>query len=86
MVILLKILRSVFFSMSIESYEIFVKILTATKMVNGFELLMNYNWYRETTSLKTYLHNIEKEMNLDTQLFQRKILNSQKDYLEYISK
>lgn len=68
-----------FFSMPIKAYEIFVKILTTTKRVNGFELLMSYNRCRETTSLKTYLHNIEKEMNLDTQLFQRKILNRQKE-------
>ena len=72
------------FNMSIETYEIFIRILTAVQQINGFDLLMNYNKYREKMSLKTYLHRIDKKLKLDTRFFQKIVLESQEEYLSFI--
>lgn len=74
-----------FFNMPVETFEIFVRILSASQAINGFELLNNYNLYRERMSLKTYLHRMEKELNLDISSFETKMINGQKQYLNYIN-
>lgn len=74
-----------FFNMPLETYEIFVRLLTAKQRINGFDLLLNYNQYRDTMSLKNYLHRIEKKLNLDTSFFERKMIHCQDEYLKFIS-
>ena len=75
----------VFFNMPLETYEIFIRLLTAKQRINGFELLLNYNQYREKMSLKTYLHRMEKKLNLDTSFFERKMIHCQDEYIKFIS-
>lgn len=74
-----------FFNMPIETYEIFIRLLTAEQRVNGYELLFGYNQYREIMSLKTYLHRMEKEMELDTSYFEKNMMLCQDEYLDYIA-
>ncbi len=74
-----------FYNMPIETFEIFIRMLTAPQRINGFELLYNYNKKRDEMSLKTYLHRKEKELNLDISFFESKMLNGQNDYLAYIT-
>lgn len=74
-----------FFNMPLETYEIFVRLLTAKQRINGFELLLNYNNYREIMSLKTYLYRMEKELKLDTIFFEKKMFHYQDEYINYIS-
>jgi hypothetical protein len=74
-----------FYSMNIEAFEVFLKIISSDYDFSFSQILGGYNKYKETMSIKTYLSKIIGYNKIENKKFDDYFLNSQNNYLDFIN-
>lgn len=74
-----------FYSMNIEAFEVFLKIISSDYDFSFSQILRGYNKHKEKMSIKTYLAKIIRHNKIENKKFDDYFLNSQNNYLDFIN-
>jgi len=84
--ILEKDITKAFFSMNIEAFETFIKIISSNFEYDFSQVLGGYNNNEDNMSIKTYFSRMIKHNKIENEIFSKMFLNSQDEYQDFIWK